>query len=404
MTTKLNFTKAALDSLPLPAPGQRVTYHDTHKLASGLLLRVTSTGVKAFCVFRWIGGEAKPERVTIGRYPAMTIEEARGKAKEISADIAKGVNPAGKLRQAKAETTFGDFWQEFIERHARVRNKARTVEEAEKTFRNYLAALAGRKLSKIERADCQRLHHDIAKKTSGATANRALAVLSSVLSVARDWGYVTSENPAKGVKKFKEQARGRFIQPDELPRFWQSLLDEPSRDLADFFMLALLTGARRSNVLAMRWEDVSFDRAEWRIPETKNGDPLTVPLVPEVVNLLRERQYRAPSEWVFPGEGRTGHLVEPKTAWRRVLERAGIEDLRLHDLRRTLGSNMAAAGVNTITTARTLGHKTLTMALRYQHLGTDPRRAAIEAGAGAILANAGVRETAEVVPIKKARG
>jgi integrase len=215
---------------------------------------------------------------------------------------------------------------------------------------------------------------------------------------------VTGENPAKGVKKFKEQARDRFIQPDGLPRFWQSLLDEPSRDLADSFMVALLTGARRSNVLAMRWEDVSFVRAEWRIPETKNGEPLTVPLVPKVVNLLRERQGVATGEWVFPGEGQTGHLVEPKTAWRRVLERAGIEDLRLHDLRRTLGSNMAAAGVNTITTARTLGYKTLTMALRYQHLGTDPRGAAIQAGAGAILANAGVRETAEVVPIKKARG
>lgn len=394
--TRINFTKAALNALPIPAPGERATYRDLK--TPGLQVRITSTGVKTFTVFRKVNG--KPERITLGRYPGLTPEQARKKAAEINAQIAKGENPAEKRRTDKAEMTFAEFWKDYLERYARLRKKPRTVEEDEKTYRNYLAGLAGRKLSKIGKADCQRLHHDLAKKTSGATANRALAVLSGALSVARDWGYLTGENPAQGVKKFKEQARDRYIQADELPGFWQALLDEPNRDLADFFMVALLTGARRSNVLAMRWEDISFDRAEWRIPETKNGDPLTVPLVPELVNLLGERRSTARGEWVFPGEGKTGHLVEPKSAWRRVLERAGIEDLRLHDLRRTLGSSMAAAGVNTITTARTLGHKTLTMALRYQHLGTDPRRAAIEAGAGAILANAGVRETAEVIQLK----
>jgi integrase len=393
----INFTKAALNALPIPAPGKRATYRDIK--TPGLQIRVTSTGVKTFTVFRKVNG--RPERITLGRYPEMTPEQARKCAAEINAQIARGESPAERRRADKAEITFADFWKEYLERYARIRKKPRTFKEDEKTYRNYLAELGGCKLSKITRADCQRLHHDIARKTSGATANRALAVLSSALSVAHDWGYLAGANPAKGVKKFKEQARDRFIQADELPRFWQALLDEPNRDLADVFMASLLTGARRSNVLAMRWEDISFERAEWRIPDTKNGDPLTVPLVPELVNLLRERLTVAPGEWVFPGTGQTGHLVEPKSAWRRVLARAGIEDLRIHDLRRTLGSSMAAAGVNTITTARTLGHKTLTMALRYQHLGTDPRRAAIEAGAGVILANAGIRETAEIITLKK---
>ncbi|MDD5037407.1 MAG: site-specific integrase, partial [Methylococcaceae bacterium] len=191
---------------------------------------------------------------------------------------------------------------------------------------------------------------------------------------------------------------------DEMPRFWQALLDEPNRDFADAFMISLLTGMRRTDVLSMRWEQVSLERGEWRIPDPKNTDPLTVPLVGEVIGLLRERRQSEPGAWVFPGVGKSGHLIEPKGAWKRILERAGIADLRLHDLRRTLGSSMAAAGVNTITTARTMGHKTLSMALRYQHLSTDPKRVAIEAGAGAILANAGARETAEVIQIKQARG
>ncbi|MGZ8243981.1 tyrosine-type recombinase/integrase, partial [Methylomagnum sp.] len=245
--TRINFTKASLSALASPAPGQRATYHDIK--TPGLQVRVTSTGVKTFCVFRKVHG--RPERITLGRFPDMTPEQARKRAAEVNAQIAKGESPADQRRTARAEMSFAEFWQEYLERYARVRKKARTVEEDEKTYRNYLAPLAGRKLSKITKGDCQRLHHDLAKRTSGATANRALAVLSGALGVARDWGYLTGANPAQGVKKFKEQARDRFIQADELPRFWQALLDEPNRSLADFFMVSLLTGARRSNVLAM---------------------------------------------------------------------------------------------------------------------------------------------------------
>jgi integrase len=116
-----------------------------------------------------------------------------------------------------------------------------------------------------------------------------------------------------------------------------------------------------------------------------------IPLIPEVIALLDERRQASQSDWVFPGKGKTGHLAEPKSAWKRVCERAGLKDQRIHDLRRTLGSTMAAAGVNTITTARTMGQKTLTMALRYQQLGTDPKRQALEAGGNIILTQAGVK-------------
>jgi integrase len=321
----------------------------------------------------------------------------------VNAQIAKGESPAEKKRLERAEASFSQFWEEYMAKYSRVRKKPRTVQEDEKTYRNYLAPLAGKRLSKITKQDCQRLHHDIAGRTSGATANRALAILSGALSVALDWGYISGDNPAKAVKKFKETARDRRVEEDEMPRFWQSLLDEPNRDFADAFMVALLTGMRRTDVLAMRWEQVSFERAEWRIPDPKNGEPLTVPLVGAVTTLLQARRSAEPCPWVFPGTGKLGHLVEPKTAWKRILERAGIENLRLHDLRRTLGTNMAEVGVNTITTARTMGHKTLSMALRYQQISANPRRAALEAGTGAILASAGAIETAEIVSIKPVR-
>jgi integrase len=398
MASKINFTKGALDALPIPETGKRADHWDAK--VQGLLVRVTSAGVKTFYVLRKVSG--KLERVSLGRYPAMTPEQARKQAAEVNASIAKGESPAAKKRADRAEMTFAAFWNEYLEKYARVRKKPRTVQEDEKAFRNYLAPLAKLKLSKIGKQDCQKLHHDIAGRTSGATANRALAVLSGALGVASDWGYLSGDNPAKSIKRFKETARDRYIQSDEMPRFWQALLDEPNRDFADAFMVALLTGMRRADVLGMRWEQIGLERAEWRIPDPKNGEPLTVPLVPALVNLLRERRPAEPCAWVFPGEGASGHLAEPKSAWRRILAGAGIENLRLHDLRRTLGSNMAEVGVNTITTARALGHKTLSMALRYQQLGANPKRAAIEAGTGAILANAGAQERAEVIPLKKA--
>jgi integrase len=398
---EINFTKANIDGLQPPGKGQRETYYDTK--TEGLQIRVSSSGVKTFCVFRWLKGETKPERVTLGRYPSMSIEQARKGAAEVNAYIAKGINPMEKKRQERAEMSFAEYWKEYMDKYSTPRKKPRTIQEDEKTYRNYLAPLATRKLSKITKQDCQKLHHEIASKTSGATANRAIAVLSSALGVACDWGYL-NDNPAKAVKKFKEKARDRYIESDEMLPFWQALLDEPNRDFADFFMVCLLTGQRRTDVLSMRWEQISMTRKEWRIPDPKNGEPLTVPLIGEVVSLLQDRQATG-GDWVFPSHGKTGHLAEPKAAWKRIISRASIADLRLHDLRRTLGSNMAEQGVNTITTARAMGHKTLSMALRYQQLGTDPRRAAIEAGAGAILTNAGARASAEIIPLKKqARG
>ena len=129
-----------------------------------------------------------------------------------------------------------------------------------------------------------------------------------------------------------------------LPCF-KALAEESNETLRDYFFISLLTGARRSNVQEMQWKQLHFDRAEWRIPTTKNGEPQIVTLTPEAVEILRTREGVDPV-WVFPGSGPTGHLVEPKKAWKRILEQAGIADLRIHDLRRTLGSWQAKTGAS----------------------------------------------------------
>ena len=172
-------------------------------------------------------------------------------------------------------------------------------------------------------------------------------------------------------------------------------------------MLSLLTGARRSNVMAMHWNEVNLERRTWTIPGTKAkaGDNITVPLTDAALEVLQARaEANGMQGWVFPGPGKTGHLVEPKKGWQRLLRRAGIEDLRLHDLRRSLASFQIDAGVSLAIIGKGLGHHSQQTTAVYARLAQDPVADAWQKGTDAILKAAGVKKTGEVVPRKKLPG
>jgi integrase len=180
-------------------------------------------------------------------------------------------------------------------------------------------------------------------------------------------------------------------------RFWglldsclaaDALANEENFHMRDYFLLALLTGVRRSNVLAMRWDEINLIRDEWRII-TKGNSAQTVTLSPEVVTILSERQQAANSEWVFPGTGKTGHLVEPKKAWQRLLDRAGLSDLRIHDLRRTLGSWQAKTGASLLIIGKSLNHKSTQSTAIYARLDLEPVRESVNLATTAMLNAAG---------------
>ena len=207
---------------------------------------------------------------------------------------------------------------------------------------------------------------------------------------ASDMGF-RGENPAKGVKRFKETKRDRFLERDELPAFFQALLAEPNEALRDFFLLCLLTGARRGNVQAMRWEDMDLTAGRWRIPETKSGVPVVVPLCDPALAILQNRRKAANgSPWVFPGRGKTGHLIGPKSAWARILKRAGLSDLRPHDLRRSLGSWQAMGGASLPIIGKSLGHTQAATTQIYARLQTDSVRASVAAATTGMLEAGGV--------------
>lgn len=396
MENKISFTKANIEALDLPAAGQRVTYHDTK--TAGLQLRVASSGVKTFSMFRRIKG-GQPERVTLGRYPDLSIEQARRKAAEVNAAIAEGKNPADAVRAAKQELTLDDLHHEYMTRCAAFN---RRPDKPKANYRLYLSAWGKRKLSTIRHEEVDRLHKKIGRENGVVTANIALKLLHVMFNKAiNEWRIWSGENPAHGIKKFPEQSRDRFLQSDELPRFFQAVAEESNETIRDYVLISLLTGARRTNVLEMRWQDVSFERAEWRIGMTKNGTPQTVTLSPEALEVLRNRKPEEEAVFVFPGTGKQGHLAEPKKGWTRILERAGIADLRIHDLRRTLGSWQAKTGASMAIIGKSLNHKSQSTTAIYARLDLDPVRQSVNTATSAMMAAAGVKQTAEVLPIKQ---
>ncbi len=391
MSNKIKFTKRKIESLPLP--DTTVIYHDTEN--TGLKLTISKAGTYTFMVYRKIKG--RPERIKLGNFPAMTVEQAILKTAEVNAIIAKGQNPNDGSRADRAELTLQDLFIEYLETHAKPHKKSWRNDEM--NYRNHLKHWGKKKLSHISIKDVKNLHARIGKNSGHYQANRVLALLKVMFNKATDWGMFDKANPAQRITQFKEVSRERFLQPDELQKFFQAVADEENETIRDYILISLLTGARRSNVLAMKWDEISWERAEWRIPETKNGTSHTVPLTKAAIQILDLRKQSQDGDYVFTGKGQTGHLVEPKKGWIRIKERAGIKDLRLHDLRRSLGSWQATTGASLPIIGKTLAHKNVSTTAIYARLNNDPVRESMEKATSAML-NAG-KETADVISIKK---
>lgn len=392
---KLNFTKAAIEALSLPTKGW--IYHYDLKV-QGLGIGVGSTGKKSFVFYRKINGT--PERITLGRFPDLSIEQARGKASEINSSIASGLNPADVARTSRQEITLEDLFDEYMVRTAAFNKRP---DKPKANYRLYLSQWGKRKLSTIKHEEVDSLHKKIGREKGMVTANIALKLLHVMYNKAiSEWRIWKGENPAHGIKKFAERSRDRFLQSDELPRFFKAVAEEENGTMRDYFLLSLLTGARRANVLSMRWVDVNFDRAEWRIKDTKNGTPQTVTLSPEAVDILRDRLLLDPTQFVFSGRGRSGHLAEPKKGWQRILTRAGIADLRIHDLHRTLGSWQAKQGASLAIIGKSLNHKNQNTTAIYARLDLDPVRASVNAATSAMMTAGKAINDSAVLKFRKA--
>lgn len=465
MATPLDFTNRALEALKPPALG-RQEFKDIK--ATGLYMRVTANGAKTFSFVGRPKGSSRVERITLGRYPVVKADEARRQAMMLAGDLAAGTSPATAARRRRAEPTLGEVFQLFAASKALRGRKA--VAKDDDVWRLYVQpAFGARRVSEITATAVERWHRTLPaevmkrrveraatiqenlrakaarkahsralrrrgpepkphpatlaaspKITGERTANVALALLRSTFNwaMAPKQGLFAGPNPATGHETFAETSRERFLQPDELAPFFKAMTEEPSPTMRDFILLALLTGARRSNVAAMAWTNLELDRAEWTVPGSlmKNGQPQTITLTPEAVSILRNRNAEAAlvrtagakrtareklcASYVFASaKSASGHIEEPRAAWQRVLRASAIANLTIHDLRRTLGSWQARTGASLVLIGKSLNHKDHASTSIYARLDLDPVRQSVERATSAMFEAAGLVAPAEVTPL-----
>ena len=403
--SQVEFSKTTVKAIQNPPAGKRETWYDSK--VPKLALRVTASGAKTFYVVKRSGREMV--WLKLGSFPDMTVEQARSAALTALSAFANNENPAEVRRARKKEPTFAELFKEYGERHG-AKKKSWATDRS--LYANHLQPLASLKITAIKREAISRILSDMEKAgLAGSSINGVRALVSSIYGRAIEWDYATA-NPVIGIATRAKVERDRFLQADEMPRFFQALADEPNETLRDYLLMALLTGARRTNLLEMRWCDVKLDEAVWRIADTKNGTPQNVTLSPEAVTILQARKDVADKgvEFVFPGVGASGHMEEPKKGVIRVMERAGIpygrkteNGVTLHDLRRTLGSWQARTGASMAIIGKSLNHKSQQTTAIYARLDLDPVRASVNTATSAMMEAAGLKQTAEVMPINSGK-
>jgi integrase len=291
--------------------------------------------------------------------------------------------------QDHSDATFGSLFDVYVQKRimGHSAKPEKTKPRLEQMVARYIPHWRNMRADAITRGDVGNIHHSVGREYGKPTANRLIQVVRAVFNFVDREEIWTGRNPASKIARFKESSRARYILPEELPRFFAALREEPNRDLSHFIQLSLWTKARKSDVMSMRWKDLSAQG--WMVPSPKAGVPYLIPLTAEATAVLESRRREATDEWVFPSRGRSGHAVDFKKSWKRFLESARIRDLRQHDLRRTLSSYEAAAGTSLNVVGKGLGHASLSATQVYARLDTVAVRKSMDAASAVILEAAG---------------
>ena len=362
---------------------------------TGFGVRVYPSGSKLYVAqVRERTGDRLPKRVTVGRHGVLNADEARQRAALIIARIRAGEDPVPLPLAARLNggPTLADLAGRYLEEHVEARLKPGTQASVRGVLRRHILPALGRlPLEAVERSHVVELHRKLSDRP--VTANRAVKILSHMYRLAEGWGLVPEDtNPCRSVEKYPERSRERFLTDAEFDRLGQAL-DEAADSGAvsplavTAIRLLMLTGCRKSEILALRWTDVDPEAGELRLADAKSG-PRTVLLPPPAVELLEALPRRNDSPWVFPGGSRNGRLKGGlDLAWHIVRSSADLEDVRLHDLRHSFASRALALGETLPVIGKLLGHHDIETTARYAHLARDSVHEAAERIAGSIAAD-----------------
>ena len=345
----------------------------------GFGVRVRPSGRKVYVAQARARGEAAT-RVTLGVHGVLAPEEARRRAALVIARVKAGEDPVpGPLAVRLAEgPTVAELAERYLDEHVAVRCKPRTVESCRQVVRKHiLPALGRRPALAVSHREVVELHHGLSDRP--AAANRAVATLSRIWNAAEDRGLVPEgSNPCHLVERNRERRRERFLTDAEFRRLGR-VLDEAEAcggipvHAAAAIRLLLLTGCRKGEILNLRWDEVDLDARELRLPDSKTG-PKTVVLSPEAASVLSGIPRVEGSPHVIPGKVPGKPLSDLTRPWGVVRARAGLEDVRVHDLRHSYASRALALGESLPMIGRLLGHANVETTARYAHLSQDSVR------------------------------
>ena len=343
---------------------------------SGFGLRVTPSGGKSFVVSYRLKGRKR--MMSLGRYGVMTIDAARKVARERLVEVVKGIDPLEEKITARQSMKVKELCSVFLEKYSKIHKK--TWKEDERRINSRIIPKFGNKrIEDLKRNHVIEYHQEIGRMFR-YESNRIITLISTIYEKAREWGLIEENhpNPARGFPLFKEEARDRWVKPEELPALAEAIDTEKNIYIRACLWLYILTGCRKRELLRATWKDVDFNQRQLRLPDTKAGTTQYVELSQPAIQILKDIPRLQGNEHVFPGIKEGKHLHNIDKPWRRVRKLAGLTDVRLHDLRRTMGSWLAISGTSQLMIGKILRHQDKDSTEVYTHLSRDPLKEAVE--------------------------
>ena len=389
---KAKITKRAVDAAKA---GERDSFLWDSEI-KGFGLKVTPKGRKVY-VLQYRQHRAL-RRYTIGTHGSpWTAEEARDEALRLLGQVKDGKDPSSAKQAEKDAITVSKLCDLYL-KEGNGTKKASTIATDEGRIERHIKPLLGRKRVKdVTANDIKKFMHDVANGKTAAdvktkprgrarvsggkgTATRTVGLLGGIFSFAVDGGY-RSDNPVRGVKRYADRHNERYLSPKELAKLGEALTaaeaEGKNKMAINAIRLLILTGCRKSEILTLQWEYVNFEAGYLELPESKTGQK-RVPLGAPAMELLASLKRIEGNPFVLPGEKEKHHLVGLPRVWRAVRKKAGLEDVRLHDLRHSFASVGAGAGMGLAVVGKLLGHRDPKTTARYAHIADDPAKAAAD--------------------------
>lgn len=365
---KMHLTTNLARQEPPPKKGKKQLFDTT---LSGLMLEIRPSGGRTFYI-RYQDAAYKTRQRRLGKAQELTVAQARKKAQSLLAQIRLGQDPDASSTARPQAPSVREFAETAYLPHARhAKRSART--DAGFIENHVLPALGDRALDEVTPTDIAQLVQGYREQHTPAGANRLLALCRVIFKIALQQEVPGLErNPAEGIRPYQENnQRNRFLTLEETQRLMRELERSHNRDLPQIVLMLLLTGARRSEVLCARWEHIDLERRQWYIPHSKSGLARYVPISEALVEVLRQLPSLGQSGYIFPSPQTGRPYSDIFRPWNAARCRAGMPEVRLHDLRHSFASFLVNQGHSLYEVQKLLGHSQITTTQRYAHLSNE---------------------------------